>query len=95
MIKLIEQGKIRSQTNSKEIRYIVLELAEGYSVLDHLHVSEAFDENMARYLFKQLLQGLEHCHKNSVYNRDIKSENLLFDSEFNLKISDFGFAHLS
>lgn len=41
---------------------------------------------------KQLLSGLEHCHKRHVLHRDIKGSNLLLDNSGILRIADFGLA---
>jgi serine/threonine protein kinase len=35
---------------------------------------------------------LAHLHENDVTHRDIKMENILMDQDYNLKITDFGFA---
>ena len=52
----------------------------------------AFSEELARYYFKNILDGMEHIHKKGVVHRDLKIENILLDKDFNLKITDFGFA---
>lgn len=69
-----------------------MELASFGELYDFISLSGGFSENLARYYFKQILSGLNHCHSKMVAHRDMKPENLLFDSEFNLKIADFGFA---
>jgi serine/threonine protein kinase len=45
-----------------------------------------FSEAQARYYMKQLMDGVQHCHKNGLYLGDICPENLFLDSKLNLKI---------
>lgn len=61
-------------------------------LFDFLFYTAEFSERIARFYFKQLIDGLDHVHQSGLVHRDLKPENILFDSEFNLKIADFGFA---
>ena len=49
-------------------------------------------EDLARYYFKQFMEGLDHCHTAGVSHRDLKPENLLLGEDYNLKLADFGYA---
>lgn len=45
-----------------------------------------------RVLFRDALNGLNHLHKNGVYHRDIKPDNLMLTSDLTVCVSDFGTA---
>jgi serine/threonine protein kinase len=51
-------------------------------------------EPVARYYFKQLIDGLQHIHNKGFAHRNLKPKNLFIDDkdDFNMKIADFVFA---
>lgn len=53
-----------------------------------------FSEPQIKCYMKQLLSGLDHCHKHGILHRDIKGSNLLIDNNGILKIADFGLARV-
>lgn len=73
--------------------YIVMEYAENGSLLQVIR-RETFieEEPRAKLWFSQLREAIWYCHNEGVVHRDIKCENILFDNNYNLKVSDFGFA---
>ncbi|KAL3288636.1 hypothetical protein HHI36_003069 [Cryptolaemus montrouzieri] len=72
--------------------YIIMEYAENGSLLDIIRRDSSIDEYRARKWFRQLVDAVDYCHERGVVHRDIKCENMLMDNEFNIKLSDFGFA---
>jgi len=68
----------------------VLEFAPGGEIFDILYYTSALEPILARTYFRQSIFGLEACHNAGVAHRDIKPQNLLLDSRFNIKLTDFG-----
>ena len=74
--------------------FIVLELVTGGELFDRIVSASRFDEPTAQKYFRQLISGVEYCHRQGVCHRDLKPENLLLDEQAMLKISDFGLSAL-
>ncbi|GAB4825465.1 eukaryotic translation initiation factor 2-alpha kinase [Ancistrocladus abbreviatus] len=51
-----------------------------------------FDEDLAWYLFRQIVEGLAHIHGQGIIHRDLTPNNIFFDSRNHIKIGDFGLA---
>jgi len=87
------KGKFTCKDDTtKDTILVVLELATGGELFDYLMYTGKFEEKLARTYFRQLIDGIEACHKAGVAHRDLKPENLLLDSNMVLKLADFGFA---
>ena len=72
--------------------YIVEEPILGGELFDHVMESDGFSEEMCRHVFKQILEAVRYVHRSGYAHRDLKLENILLDSSFNVKLIDFGFA---
>jgi len=73
------------------VDYICLALAGKGELFDYLKCySKGFSEDIARFLFSQILNGVNYCHQMGFIHRDLKLENILFDNDWIIKISDFG-----
>ncbi|KAL1511829.1 hypothetical protein AB1Y20_005114 [Prymnesium parvum] len=72
--------------------YVVLELAQGGSLLDVIKRLGAFTERDAASAVRQVAAALGYLHEHGIVHRDIKMANLLVEdrSSFVIKVSDFG-----
>lgn len=53
-----------------------------------------FNEQNNASIMKQLLDGLNYCHKKNFLHRDIKCSNILMNNKGQVKLADFGLARL-
>ena len=81
---------------SKCTIFLVMELANGGELFDRIKIDCGTREETAVLFFRQLLDGVRHCHEQGVCHRDLKPENLLLQDTAGkptvLKIADFGFS---
>lgn len=71
---------------------IVTEIASNGELYDYIIHKKRLSEREAKHIFKQIVAGIHHCHKNNVVHRDIKVENILLDNNGRVKLADFGFS---
>ena len=49
-------------------------------------------EREARPVYRQLVEAVDYCHRNHIYHRDLKTENILVDGQGHVTLLDFGFS---
>merc|ERR1719336_2465104 len=64
-----------------------LAVADLFSVITN---TGPFPESLARKLFFDLISAVDSLHSQGIIHLDIKPENILFSSNFELKLCDFG-----
>ena len=83
-------GSEHTQEETRPVMMLVQELAIAGELFGLLMHTGPMEEDTARFYFRQLIDGLEHCHQHGVVHRDLKPENLCLNHNFQLKIIDFG-----
>ena len=79
------------ETFETEKHYLfVMELCAGGDLLSYVRKRRKLNENVAKYLFKQIIEGIGYIHSKNIVHRDIKLDNILLDNKGHIKIADFG-----
>jgi calcium-dependent protein kinase len=72
-------------------------ICTGGELFERVIEQEFFSEQYAAYVFKQILDAINYCHKQGVCHRDLKPENFIFEtkeSASDLKVIDFGLSKI-
>ena len=70
-----------------------MDLCDGPDLFDLISKhGHPFSEPESLSIFVPLIQAVSHCHRLGIAHRDIKPDNILFDSFGKLMLADFGSA---
>jgi serine/threonine protein kinase len=72
----------------------VMEVCGAGDLLTYVRKRRKLKEEVAKHLFRQIVDGLRYCHSRGILHRDIKLDNILLTSEGDIKICDFGVSKL-
>jgi calcium/calmodulin-dependent protein kinase I len=80
--------------NDPDSIHLVMELCDGPDLLEWLQIrpEPQVSEPEAAIIMAELMQTLETCHNRGIAHRDIKPDNILFDRNGRVRLSDFGSA---
>jgi len=82
--------KLLETFDTEKHHLIVMELCPGGDLLNYVRKRRKLTEVMAKFVFKQIMEGIAYLHENGVVHRDIKLDNILLDGRGMVKIADFG-----
>ena len=69
---------------------IVMEYICAGDLLSYIRKRSKLTEQIAKFIFKQIILSLQFIHSHNIVHRDIKLDNILIDLNNNIKICDFG-----
>lgn len=106
IVKLIDNGqgyiergcsinsyKLYNNFANETVNYALFEYLKNGELSNYIFLlKKNFNEEISKKIFIDLVKAVETCHKSGITHGDIKLENILFSTNFNIKLIDFGFA---
>ncbi len=75
-----------------DIEYLAMPYYAGGSLADMLSRRKTMSASSAASIAVQVACALDYAHRHGVVHRDIKPDNILFDEDGNVALTDFGIA---
>jgi len=72
--------------------FFIMEFVQGGELFRHLVKQRRFPESQAKFMIAQIAIAIQHLHDKKIIYRDLKPENVLFNTDGYLLLADFGLA---
>lgn len=82
--------KVHEIIYEPDIILIVMEYLPNGDLQMQISMGTFFSKDEQLNFAYQILSALQYLHHRGISHRDVKPENILFDQDFNLKLTDFG-----
>ena len=76
------------------VAFIAMEYISGKELKKYFDEGEKFDLKEIVRIMSDILDALEHAHRNKVVHRDIKPANIMITDDGRVKVADFGVAKI-
>lgn len=80
--------------STRRMYYLVMEYVDGRTVQDILASHGPLEAQEALNIVRQVLAALDYSHRSGIVHRDIKPGNVMLTNTGNVKVMDFGVAHV-
>ncbi|MGQ0523472.1 MAG: serine/threonine-protein kinase [Betaproteobacteria bacterium] len=92
--EVVPEGDPSAPADAGRIAYIAMEFIKGKELKDHFDANERFAVKDVERIMGELLDALDHAHKNGVVHRDMKPANVILLADGRVKVADFGIARI-
>ena len=79
---------------TESVAFIAMEYISGKELKKYFDEGEKFDLKEIVRIMSDILDALEHAHRNKVVHRDIKPANIMITDDGRVKVADFGVAKI-